>query len=199
MARLGFTFEFRSDTLKADVKKAINYVLGVEKFVQREYAKIDKTKIEEIVRKETLRIFKLNKIRVKAKRTISLLNNFHVTEEMKGNQKTFKISHKFLTQNRTFTHKGRSVTGRTIFNVLDYGRGYYNIPTVSKSGKISKKKARFLVWKYGNKKIVYDRIARGPIFVPSRAGLFFFEKSKAKVEEFIEAMREKVKEKTRKL
>lgn len=197
MARVFLNFTFNAKTINTDVKKIINYVIGVEKFVNKEIAKVDKNKILDIVKKETLKIFKANKIRVKAKRTVSILNNFRVTEKVQGSTKTFKIDHKFLTQNITFSHKGRIVTGRTIFNTLDYGRKEYYIPRVNKNGRYIRRGKGFLVWKYGNKKIVWNHILRGPIFVPEKDGLFFMEKAKIRVEEFIEALREKVKNKTK--
>lgn len=212
MARIAFQLNFSLDKFQSQVKKFIDYVLGVEKFVNRELIKIDKSKILEIVKKETLKIFKKNKVRTTAKRTVSLLNNFNVKEIGSGTKKSFVISHNFLTQNKTFAFTKRTgqkktyyVTGKTIFNTMQYGRSMYYIPKTNEKTmkeivkRGEKKKSKFLVWFYGNKKIVYNRMKYGPIIVPSKEGLFFLEKSKEKVEEFVEKLREKVKNKIRRL
>jgi len=83
---------------------------------------------------------------------------------------------------------------------LEYGRKAYYIPkTNEKTMKAIGRKRKYLVWKYGNKKIVYNRYLFGPIYVDKSDGLFFFQQTQAKVEEFMEKFRERIKDKIKRL
>ena len=192
--RTQFNFKINAGQVKQSIQKIINYVLGVERFVVKEINSVTKSKLQGIVKREAIAILSENKIRMGASRTISFINNFSVRDNSSGNTHSFEINHNFLTQQKVFSwtnphsKKKYKVKAEVIFNCFEYGRQPYHINPLPNNHK------QLLVWDRGSK--VH---AKQTVFIPSKNGMLIMHQASQRVQEFIEALREKIKNKIKAL
>lgn len=184
-----------------NIKRVIEHYLDTEKMVEREL-KIFPDKIEKRIQDQVEIELANHDIRTRADTTKDIIHGFKVSSATNKGSIQLAIYHDFFNNGdvnylRRSTGSVQDIKGSQIMKLLNYGRKKYTIPnlkTYTGNGKVliwdDPRGHHVKVWRYGKMKFPIEVKKKSKKF-----GIHFLEKIPIYVNEFIDTLRDKIKEK----